>query len=181
MLGWQEEIQIEDTFYGYRDKYLKMTKEFETIWEGHLECVSIAKHWIDIYCQEKKYPATGSYRLGPRALKFEKWEINNVLELKITERYKTAWAAPLSFPQKKNGSLRFCVDCEKLMQGQKETLTHTRNRRSRKLLGDASIFSTFNANRAYCKSRYRRSSSRQKRIHVTLKTIGNLAKGICTM
>lgn len=54
------------------------------------------------------------YQAGPKAVQFEKQEIGRMIAMDVIEPDQTELASLIVFVSKKDGTLRFCVDCRKL-------------------------------------------------------------------
>lgn len=45
---WNEEVKTDPKFNGQCNKFIEMMSTFGSVWEGHLGCISAAKHGIKL-------------------------------------------------------------------------------------------------------------------------------------
>ena len=135
-------MQIGAEHETHRHEIIELLREFEGIWSGRGGTISIAKHWIDL--EEGARPIYQQpYRAGHRARAIEKAEIGRMLEQGVIEPASAEWASPVFFIPKKDGTLRFCVDCRRLNSlTRRDSYPIPRMDECIDSLGDATIFST---------------------------------------
>lgn len=90
-----------------------MVEIFETMWDGRLGQISIAKNWIQWTPREKPVH-WAPLQAGPENQEFEGSCVDKMLEMKVAEMAGIEWAAPTVFVPKKDGSLKLCLDSRKL-------------------------------------------------------------------
>jgi len=147
--GWEERINIGDAYNSLRDRVLDTLRPFEDMWDGHLGTISAAKHRIEVPVEAR--PVRGvPYRAGPRMRQVEKEHIEDMLAQKVIEPANSEWASPVVFAPKKDGSLRFCVDYRRLNElTPRDAYPIPRMDECLDSLGDATVFSTLDANSGY--------------------------------
>lgn len=84
------------------------------MWEGHLGCITDAKHRVELLDNQKKPVHLVRYRTGPKTIEFEKAEIEKAVAWHKVEPTQTEYAAPIVFAPEKDESFRFCAGFEKL-------------------------------------------------------------------
>lgn len=109
-------MKLSEAFDQYEDSFLEMSTEFETICDGHLRLLSIAKQRIELLPNETKPIRCTAYFPGPKARNFQKFETDEMLSMNVIEPAQTKWAPSIIVSSKQDGSLRFCVDKGNLMQ-----------------------------------------------------------------
>jgi len=119
------------------------------MWSGALGHIKVMEHKIELKPGSQpvhQHP----YRAGPAQRECEKREIDEMLRMGVIEPAKTAWASPVVFVPKPNGSLRFCVDYRKLnAMTVQDSYPIPRMDECIDSLGEAVVFSTFDANSGY--------------------------------
>lgn len=93
------------------------------ILDGHIGRLVAAKQWIDLTDQGRKAIHRTSFRSGPRNRKQEKTVTDGMMTEGVTKPANTNWTSHIMFaPKKKRSirkerSIRFCADYEKLIAG----------------------------------------------------------------
>lgn len=80
------------------------------MWDGRWGLINTAKHRLELLKLVPRPVHSAPYREGPKNHKFEKTEIDKMLDESITEPAQTDWASPIVFASKRNGTLRFGVE-----------------------------------------------------------------------
>lgn len=70
----RQEVNIDCKFDTYWDKFIKMIKELESMWNGHLGRIGVEKHHIEITLDQTWPICWVPYRAGPRTRELEKME-----------------------------------------------------------------------------------------------------------
>lgn len=119
------------------------------MWDGHLGRINIAKHRIEL--EPKSNPVhLAPYRAGPTVREFQVHEIEKMLSKKVNEPAQTEWVAPIVFAPMKDRSLRFWLHYRKLNNlTRRNPYPIPRMDQCIDSLGEATVFSTLNANSGY--------------------------------
>lgn len=48
MQSWQDEVKILDEYSTYRDEFIEMLAELQSMWDAHLSRINVAKHRIGL-------------------------------------------------------------------------------------------------------------------------------------
>lgn len=113
---WREDVQLSTKFKYQWPAFSKMLEEFKRVWDGHLECITVAKHTIDLSNNDIKPVHYAAYQAGLTTGKLTAAGIAQINTDKVIEWANTKWAAENVFPANKDGFLCFCVDCQTLNQ-----------------------------------------------------------------
>lgn len=90
------------------------------------------------------------YRAGPKERQFEKVEINKMLAMKVIRPAQIEWPESSALAAKKEGSLKLCVDfCKLNIVSIWCSFYVSAVGNCIDALGDATIFSTFDAKKCY--------------------------------
>lgn len=81
-----------------------MLSQFQSIWHGHLSCIHVAKHRVELLHLD-----SAPYRAGPNTREFEKPETDKMLVENIIKPAQTEKAAPIVFVSRKEKILRFKI------------------------------------------------------------------------
>ena len=119
------------------------------MWSGKLGCINATAHRITLEPGTRPIRSM-PYRQGPAARTFVKKEIDKMLEANVIEPAASEWASPVVLAPKKDGTLRFCVDYRRLNAVTiPDTYPLPRMDDCIDSLGDATIFTTLDANSGY--------------------------------
>lgn len=124
-----------------------MPTEFQLMWDGPLDRICITRHCIEHLHENKRLVHSASCRAGPDRRQFEKVEIEKMLSQKFIEFGQTEWPASIVFTPKKNGTVHFCVDYQKLNAiTKRDSYPIPHMDKCMDSLGEAAIFSTLGEN-----------------------------------
>ena len=144
---WQNNIDLDHLSEKQKEEVLNMLDRYKEMWSGKLGVLKGTTHRI---------PTTGgpvfqaAYRAGPQARQRERDEVERMLEMKVIEPSSAEWANPVVLVRKPDGSTRFCVDYRKLNAiTTRDVYPLPRMEECIDSLGDATIFSTLDANSGY--------------------------------
>lgn len=70
--NWREEVTLLNKFFTYRNDFIEMLAEPQTMWNGHLGHINVAKHRFKLLHGNTQPFHSASYRAGPNAREFEK-------------------------------------------------------------------------------------------------------------
>ena len=147
---WRTLINFNDEYAEYRDEFISMLEKYESMWDGHIGQITVAKHRIDLVDEGMRPIHAHPYRAGPKRRELEKAELDNMLKEGIAEPATTEWASPIVFAPKKDGTLRFCVDYRRLnAMTIRDSYPIPRMDECIDSLGNAQVFSTLDANAGY--------------------------------
>ena len=128
---------------------IRMLKEFQPMWDGHLGEINITKHRIELLPGTRpirQHP----YRTGMKSKEFEAEQIEKMLRDNVIRPSKSEWASPVVLAPKNDGTLRFCVDYRKLNEvTKKDSYPIPRMDDCIDTLGKAKVFSSLDANSGY--------------------------------
>lgn len=111
---WFKDVQLPAKFEEHHPAFLDIVKEFQSMWDGHLEHIFVAKLLIDLISDEVWPVHFTLYQAMPAARQFTTAEMNPMLSEKVIEPVTRKWAAPVVFATNKQGSLRICVHYSKV-------------------------------------------------------------------
>ena len=130
---------------GKEDKIRAMLKQHEKLWSGKLGEIMSTKHSIRLI-EGARPSKSAPYRGGLKTRELEKEEVRRQLEAGVIEESNSEWAAPVLFPPKKHGKLRFCIHYRKLnAMTVKDSYPLPRMDECIDTLGDDKIFTTLDA------------------------------------
>lgn len=128
-----------------------MLTEFQSMCNGHLGHISVAKNHIELLDKIAHAVHPAPYRASPKTQEFEMVEIDKMLSQKIIESAQTNRADPIVFAPKRDKTFRFNVDFHRLNAVPKrDSYPITRMNKYIDSLGEAEVFSTSDANSGYC-------------------------------
>ena len=133
-----------------RRDILQMLERHEGMWTpGKLGEINITEHRIEL--QPGIRPIRSQpYRQGPATRELVAKNVREMIEANVIEPAQSEWASPIVFAPKKDGTLRFCVDYRKLNAATiADTYPLPRIDDCLDSLGDATIFTTLDANSGY--------------------------------
>ena len=111
---WEKEIDLsyiaDDKLRGH---VLEMLRKHSSLWSGALGTIRATEHRIALEPDTKPI-CSMPYRKGPAMRDMVAKEVNKMLNSGVIEPASTEWAFPVVLVQKKDGSLRFCVDYRRL-------------------------------------------------------------------
>ena len=146
---WKQQIDMGVEDPATRERILDMLGEFEEMWNGRLGRIDAAKHRIQL-TPEARPVFQAPYRAGQKAREFVKEEVTRMLRDGVIEPSASEWASPIVLAEKKDGSLRFCVDYRKLNAVTvRDSYPIPRMDECIDSLGDATVFTTLDANSGY--------------------------------
>ena len=104
ILSADDKVKFRDLFVKYRDVF--------SLPDSELGRTSLVQHVIDTgdATPIKQMP----YRTSPEGKQEIDRQVNNMLEHGIVQESVSAWSLPVVLVKKKDGSMRFCVDCRRL-------------------------------------------------------------------
>lgn len=79
------------------------------MWDGHLACIKITKHWIELTYSYVRPVVSPPYHTGSMARPYALKEIHKMLQEEITEHANTEWVGSIISAPKKYGLLKFFV------------------------------------------------------------------------
>ena len=149
-MDWEKEIDlsyIDDD--KLRDHVLEMLRKHSSLWSGALGMIRATEHRIPLEPETKPIRSL-PYRKGPAMREMVAKEVNKMLNAGVIAPASTEWASPVVLVQKKDGSLRFCVDYRRLnAKTASDSYPLLRMDDCIDSLGDAAVFTTLD-----CKSGY---------------------------
>jgi Reverse transcriptase (RNA-dependent DNA polymerase) len=123
---------------------MDMLRGHQKMWDRYLGHINQVQHHV---------PTTGGpsrqqpYRCGLRTREVVQEEIHRMSQLGVIEPSSSEWAAPIFLIIKPDGTLRFCIDFRKLNElTVRDAYPLPRISDCLDSLGDATIFSTLDAN-----------------------------------
>lgn len=111
---WQKLITIPDKYEDYRQSFIEMLTHFATLSDGHLGHISMTKCRVELKPTDIYHIHCAPYRTGPTMRQRKKDKIDKVREINVIEPVQAEWDIRVVFVRKKDGEIRFCVDCCKL-------------------------------------------------------------------
>lgn len=102
--GWRQDIGIVYKYGSYQTRFLCMLSDFYHIRAARPECINTAEHRIKLLKPSTRPLHSALYRVGPGICKFERAEINKMLNESIIEHAQTKCASPIAFSLKKDGT-----------------------------------------------------------------------------
>lgn len=110
---WKSEVQLLDEYAGYREQFLVMLIKFQSMWDGYLGQVNIAKHRTELMYEKTQPINSAPYWVGPMTREFKKAWINETPSKRVIKTAQTELAAPTIITPRMDGSLCFCVNSRK--------------------------------------------------------------------
>lgn len=98
--NWEDKIQLGNPFEEYREDFFRFLSEFESMWDGHLGWIRIAKHWIGLTADDTHPIQCAPYIYGLYPQELEWMGIAKMLAMDNIEPTQTEWAAPVVFALK---------------------------------------------------------------------------------
>lgn len=133
----------------YGSRVRKMLQDHSGMWNGQLGAIRGVQHHIDLNKGARPF-RSAPYRAGPTQRKLEEAEVKKQLDQGVIEPASSEWGSPILFVPKKDGKLRFCVDYRKLNAlTKRDSYPIPRIDECLDSLGDASYFSSLDANSGY--------------------------------
>lgn len=96
------EVQLLNGYAEYHDQFPGMLSGFQSVLDGHLRQMNIAKHRIGLRGENTQPIPSAPYHAGPRAREFEKEEICKMFSQKFIKLAQTKWAVLIVFAPKKD-------------------------------------------------------------------------------
>lgn len=81
--------------------------DLESMWDGHVECVTVAKHHISLIGDSARMVHSVPYGAGRTARWFSATKIVRMIAEKVIKPVTIEWAATIAFNLKKDGFLYF--------------------------------------------------------------------------
>lgn len=145
---WKEKIDVNHLDDEQQVKLFDVLSNFSSLWNGQLGTVEGVKHRIDTGDSHPVWSMP--YRAGPAQRNLEKKEVTRMLELDMIEPSDAEWASPVVLVPKADGSTRFCIDYRHLNSlTKRDSYPLPRMDELIESLGDATLFSTLDANSGY--------------------------------
>lgn len=91
-----------------------MIAKIESRWEGHLGSINAVPHQTGLVESRDRPIHSAWYRDHPNVRELENQEIEKMLAIDVIKPAQTNWASQFVFMRRKDGTLRFCVDDQKL-------------------------------------------------------------------
>ena len=132
-----------------RERFRQMLTKYDELWDGKLGKINAVDHRIEL--KPGSQPSMQRpYRTGPQGRRFVEEEIGRMIDADVIEPAETEWDSPVVIAPKADGSYRFCVDYRKLnSMTVRSTYPLPRMDDCIDSLGEATIFSTLDANWGY--------------------------------
>lgn len=113
--SWRAELTILDKYSAYDNKLVSMRAQVQCLQDGYLDFIKAVKHRIELYNTDSLSIQSASFLAGLRR-EFGKQEIRRMrmLAREVIEPYQRKWASPTVFVSKKDCTLHFCADFQKL-------------------------------------------------------------------
>lgn len=147
---WLEEGYISEKYFAFPTEFIDMLTNFQSMWDGQLRRVSVAKHRIKLFDESTPTVHSAPYRAAPKAREFEIVKIENMLSQKIIEPTQTEWAPRIVFAPKNHERLLFSVDYRKLnVVTKRYSYSIPNTEQCIESFGKAAIIFTINANSRY--------------------------------
>lgn len=105
-----ETMQCREKYDKWKPEFVKMMQKYESVWDGHSEKTTVAKHRSVLNPLDALPIHSAPYRTGPKQQKLERVEGAQVEKAGVAEPSVTEWASPIVFGLRKDRSLRSCVD-----------------------------------------------------------------------
>lgn len=67
---WRTEEEVSEKSAQYREEFLSMLCELQSMWYDHLGCITVAKHCIDLLDNRYKLVHSATYWAGPKRRDF---------------------------------------------------------------------------------------------------------------
>lgn len=127
-----------------------MPSKLQSMRNRHLGQVSVRKHQLELMAENVQPIHCTLYRAGSIAKEFDNAEIEKTLLQRVIKPAQEEWATPTVFAEKKDGSLRFYVDCQHLnaiIEGDSYSMLGMDQ--CNDSLGEAAVFFTLGANQKF--------------------------------
>lgn len=111
---WTKNVQINEKINKYKPLFVKMEKQLESRWDGHIDQPTVAKHHYVLKSAMKPNKHLAPYRAVTMQRKLKREEVSKVQEGRVTEHAIENCASPIVIVPKKNGHLRLWVDYRRL-------------------------------------------------------------------
>ena len=145
---WASKIETSHLDAEQTMKLFDVLKPFDTLWKGHLGQIQGVRHHIDTGNSAPVWAMP--YRTGLNQRQVVKEEVKRMLDMDVIEPSDAEWASPVVLVPKSDGSTRFCVGYRKLNAlTRRDSYPFPRMDEFVDSLGDASFFTTLDANSGY--------------------------------
>lgn len=129
---------------------MKMMKEYESVQARYLWRITVAMHQIVLNSPDATPINSTPYRADPKQRKLEREGMEKMKEAGTVKPAVTKWASHVVYVPNKDSRLRFCVDyCRLNAVTERDSYHFPRTDECIKSLGEAQIFSTFDASSRY--------------------------------
>lgn len=137
-----EDLIFSDEYSAYRDKFINMLTEFESMSDGDLGPIRAVQDWTKIEKKDSLPIHSAPYCTEPKAWEIEKQEINWMNACHGRYRtYQDGMGLTFVCTPKKQGTLHFCIENRKLNAVTiRDSYTVRRMDECVDSLGDATIF-----------------------------------------
>lgn len=126
---WLKEVKLPVWYSAYRDTFINMLTQFESMCEGYLRSIQAVKYWVERDRVDNWLIDSAPYKAGCEAKELQKEEKVWMLAIKATKHAQTKWTSSLLFILKPDGTFRFWADYCNLMHwrsGSKPDAIHGR-------------------------------------------------------
>eukprot|EP00173_Palmaria_palmata_P000458 Plantae.Rhodophyta-Palmaria_palmata.ctg1209.p1 GENE.Plantae.Rhodophyta-Palmaria_palmata.ctg1209~~Plantae.Rhodophyta-Palmaria_palmata.ctg1209.p1 ORF type:complete len:666 (+),score=133.55 Plantae.Rhodophyta-Palmaria_palmata.ctg1209:1587-3584(+) len=145
---WETEMDTAHLDEDQKKKLFDVLRPYSSLWDGKLGTIDGVKHRIDTGDASPVWSMP--HRAGPAQRDIEKAEVKRMLELDVIEPSQAEWASPVVLVPKSDGSTRFCIDYRRLNSlTKRDSYPLPRMDEFIDSLGDASFFTTLDANSGY--------------------------------
>lgn len=107
-------MQFSKEISGFKQSFIEMIKQFESMKDVQLCRITVAKHRIVLSPRDESPIHLGSYWASPKQRQPEREKVGNKREIDVAEAAIISWALPVVFVSEKSKSLRFFVDYYRL-------------------------------------------------------------------
>lgn len=149
---------ISDLYLRYRDWLLQILTQFSSLWDRHLQRVSISSRKIELLLKPNPYLMT-YYQAGVSVLDFQGVEVQKLLFRSVIELAWSKWVAPVVFAPMKDVTQRFRLD-EKNLSNLNAHYSYPLLQIKEYVdsLGEATVFSTLKVNSGQGKGKVKKKT-----------------------
>lgn len=90
-----EEVQIKEKYLQWKPTFLIIMEMYQSMWDEHLEMISVTKHCILLSPADAGSIQTALYRAVPRQRVLRKEEVDQMANAALAESVDTEWASPI--------------------------------------------------------------------------------------
>lgn len=87
---WCEEVALSSRYQFWRESFANMLSKFQSMRNGHLECINTARHCIELLSSNTSKVYCAPNRAGPKTRKFGNIKVDKML-VKHYPRTSTIW------------------------------------------------------------------------------------------